>query len=395
MELAVLRLKPRCERRLKGGHLWIYSNEVDIAFSPLKLLSNGQQVVVETSSGKSLGVAYCNPNSLICARMVSRELLPIDGDMITHLLRQALSLRERVYPGGCYRLVYGDSDGLPGLVVDRFADVLVVQIGTAGMEALKDIVIDALDQLLKPTAIILKNDSKARQVEGLENYVEVVKGEPGDELQLVENGVKFVVPSLTGQKTGWFYDHRDNRARLARYTNGARVLDVFSYVGGWGVQAAVQGAADVVCVDSSPLAIDYVGRNAMLNNVGDKVSTLKGQANQCMKELAEAGEKFDVIVIDPPAFIKKRKDIRAGEAGYKQLNQLAMRLLGREGILVSASCSMHLQRESLIDILRSASRHVDRQCQILEVGGQGADHPIHPAIPETEYLKAMFARVYI
>jgi 23S rRNA (cytosine1962-C5)-methyltransferase len=395
MELAVIRLKDKCDRRIRGGHLWVYSNEIDNQATPLKKFSAGQQAVLESANGKVVGVVYLNPNSLICGRLITRDLKDFLGvDLLARRIRQALVVREKLYADSCYRLIYGESDALPGLVVDRFKDVLVVQIGTVGMEQVKEDIVAALVAELAPVAIVLKNDSLARRAEDLSEYVDVVYGELPPQVMLTENGARFEVPVLDGQKTGWFYDHRENRERLKRYCQGARVLDVFSYGGSWGVQAAIAGASEVVCVDSSPLALEYVAKNALHNDVADTVITMKGQANSCMRELIDGGEKFDVVIVDPPAFIKKRKDIKVGEAGYKQLNQLAMRLLNDNGILVSASCSMHLEKSRLNDILRAASRQVEKRCQILEQGGQGPDHPVHPAIVETEYLKAVFARIY-
>lgn len=392
--VGTLQLKPQSDKRLRAGHLWIYSNEVDVAKTPLKDFESGQQVEVINAKGKSMGLAYINPNNLICARLFSRDKkYPLDKSLLVHRFNIALSLREAMNEQGCYRLVYGDSDFLPGLVVDRFADILVVQIATQGMERVRNDIIDALVQVLKPRGILLKNDSRSRKAEGLPEYVEVVYGEVPDQVPLVENGVKFEAPVMAGQKTGWFYDHRASRARLADYVAGKRVLDVFSYIGGWGVQAAAFGAESVTCIDSSEFALDLVEHNAELNNVRDRVGTLQGSAFEAMKMLIDEGERFDVVIVDPPAFIPKRKDIKSGEQAYRRINDLAIRLLNKGGVLVSASCSMHLERERLVNILRASSRHLDRDLQILEQGGQTFDHPVNPAIPETDYLKAIFARV--
>lgn len=392
--LAALKLKPHEDRRLREGHLWIYSNEVDVAATPLKNFAAGEQVRVEDSKGKCLGIATVNPNALICARLVSRdEKYPLNKSLLVHRLQIALGLREALYPQPFYRLVYGDSDFLPGLVIDRFGDVCVVQIATAGMEAVKDDIVEALQKVLAPAGILFKNDGKMREVEGLPSYVEVAAGEVPAEVRLEENGVQFLAPVQAGQKTGWFYDHRDARAELAHWVKGKRVLDVFSYVGGWGVQAAVFGASHVTCVDASASAVELVGRNAALNGVADKVTALQGDAFEILASLKQSGEKFDVIVLDPPAFITRRKDHKNGLLAYRRANELAMRLLNREGMLVSASCSLHLAREELVDVVRGASRHIDRFAQIVHHGHQGGDHPVHPAIPETEYLKAVFTRV--
>ncbi|MCL7939545.1 class I SAM-dependent rRNA methyltransferase [Halomonas sp. ATCH28] len=393
--LRSLRLKKHADRRLKAGHLWLYSNEIDIQATPLKEIEAGSQVVVEAANGKAMGVAYVNPHSLICARMVSRDPAQgLDRSLLVHRLNQALALRQRLYDKPFYRLVHGEGDLLPGLVIDRFGDVLVVQLNTAGMQAVLPELLDALDKVLSPTAVVLRNDTSGRRQEGLEAGVEVVKGELPDQILLEENGVRFVAPVLDGQKTGWFFDHRVNRAWLNGLVAGKRVLDLFSYVGGWGVQAAANGAREVLCVDASGPALERVAENAALNGLHEQVSVGEGDAFEVLAALKAEGEEFDVVILDPPAFIRKRKDIPNGERAYGKLNREAMRLLGRDGLLLSASCSMHLAPERLVDVVRGAVRHQDRQGQILFQGHQGPDHPIHPAIPETSYLKALGVRVF-
>ena len=394
MSLPSLRLKSNSDRRIKGGHLWVFSNEVDTAQTPLTALTAGQEVQLETATGKVLGLATVSPDNLICARLHSRDAdHGLNKSLLVHRIKIALSLREKLFDKPFYRLVYGESDLLPGLVVDRFGDYLVVQITTPGMERVRGEVIEALVQVLAPAGVLFKNDGAARKAEQLDAYVEVAFGEVPERVALEENGVRFEAPVHTGQKTGWFYDHRMNRARLAPYVKGKRVLDLYSYIGGWGVQAAVFGASEVMCVDSSAPALDLVEYNASLNGVAEKMAIVEGDVMEALRELKGAGEKFDVVIADPPAFIKKRKDIRNGEAAYRRLNEQAMRLLNRDGILISASCSMHLAENSLRDMLLAASRHLDRHLIITERGFQGADHPVHPAIPETSYIKAFFCRV--
>lgn len=396
LPLPTLILKSQSDRRLKLGHLWVFSNEVDIVRSPLKGFAMGQQALVTTHSGKPLGVAFMNPNGLICARMVSRdEAFPLNKSLFVHRFKQSLALRELTCNGPYYRLVYGDADLLPGLVVDRYGDYLVVQISGAGMELLKADIVEALVQVIKPKGILFSNEHGARELEDLPEYSEVAYGEVPEYVELIENDTRFMAPIRAGQKTGWFYDHRVNRAQLQNYVKGKRVLDVFSYIGGWGVQAAKAGALEVTCVDSSEQALVGVTKNAELNGVGNRVKTVHGKAMDILKKLVAEDVRFDVIVLDPPAFIKKRKDQKAGEAAYRHINELAMRLLGRDGLLVSASCSMHLTNNALVEIVRASGRHLDRHVQIIGQGGQGPDHPVHPAIPETEYLKAVFARVYL
>ncbi|WP_027853287.1 class I SAM-dependent rRNA methyltransferase [Marinobacterium litorale] len=394
MTLKPLVLQANADRRLRAGHLWIYSNEVDNGRSPLKSFEPGEQVEVINARGKSLGLAYVNPNTLICGRLIGRSTEhPLDRSLLVHRLKVAASLRDAHFDQPCYRLVYGDSDGLPGLVIDRFYDTFVVQIATAGMDRVQPLVIEALNKVFKPAAIVLRNDGKMRAVEGLETYVEVVQGEVPELTRLTENGVELLAPVLTGQKTGWFYDHRENRARMQRMVKGKRVLDLFSYVGGWGAQALAAGAEEVSCVDASAGALEVAAENARLNDGASRFRALQGDAFDLCKAMVAERERYDVVIVDPPAFIQKRKDIRNGERAYGRINNFAMRLLARDGVLISASCSMHLQRDRLVDLLRANSRELDRSAQIFAQGYQGADHPIHPAIPETEYLKAYFLRV--
>jgi len=395
MQFATIRLNPKADHRLRNGHLWIYSNEIDSKANSLQNFQPGDQAVVENATGKILGMAYINPNTLICGRMMSFNATEIiNQEFFIKRINNALVLRQQIFATNCYRLIYGESDLLPGLVVDRFFDVIVVQISTAGMEKHLDLIIAALDHCLKPKTILVKNDGKMRAVEGLESYIAWKKGQETATAPLEENGVKFNAPILEGQKTGWFYDHRMTRARLASYVKGKRVLDVFSYVGGWGIQAAAFGAKEVMLNDCSDFALEHVAENAKLNNLNN-VSTIKGDAFDVMESLYNNAEKFEVIILDPPAFIPRRKDLNKGIAAYQKANLLATRLLSANGgILVSGSCSMHLPAEDLRTAIHRAGSKLGKQVQILEQGHQGPDHPIHPAIAETEYLKAFIARTY-
>jgi len=394
MELPRLRLNRHEDRRLRAGHVWIFSNEVDTAATPLTAFQPGDPVVIEDFRGHVLGTGYVNPHALICARLVSRNPeYVLDQSLITHRLNVALSLRERLYDQPFYRLAFGDSDGLPGLVVDRYGDVVVAQLTTAGMERLKANVIAALQKVLKPQTIILRNDSTIRALEGLENYTETAAGTSVDTVLVPENGAVFECSPLTGQKTGWFYDQRPNRTRMRAYARDARILDVFSYLGAWGVQAAASGATSVLCIDSSQKAIESVRANSERNNVGTRIETMHEDAFAALRDLRSARERFDVVILDPPAFIKRKKDLKEGVNAYQRLNQMAMQVLAKDGMLITCSCSYHLARETLQDILLATSRHVDRNLELVEQGHQGPDHPVHPAISETGYLKAFFARL--
>ena len=391
-EYPVLRLKRHEERRVAAGHLWIFSNEVDTAATPLTALAAGSIVSVRSDRDRFLGYAYVNPHSLIAARLLSRQAGFAPGpSLLVHRLRVALALRERLYEAPYYRLVHGESDLLPGLVVDRYGDVLVAQIATAGMEVQKAAIVAALDKVVKPAVVVFKNDSGARELEGLPKYLEVAHGELPASLTVVEAGLEFRAPLEGGQKTGWFYDQAANRRQFLPLTRGAaRVLDVFSYVGAWGVPAARSGA-EVTCVDSSAGALEAAARNAAANGVA--LRTIRADAFDALEELHAAREKFDVVIVDPPAFIKRRKDAGKGEAAYRRLNQLAMQLLPRDGLLVSCSCSYHLEPAALLGAIQTGGRHLGRLVQVIASGGQAPDHPVHPAIPETRYLKAFLCRV--
>lgn len=390
MSFATLFLNKGAERRVRGGHLWIYSNEVDAKRSSLKAFEAGQQVNVADASGKVLGVALMSPQHLICARLVTRVAdQMLDRQIILQRMQAAQRRRDAVYFDGCYRMVYGDSDLLPGLVVDRYRDIYSVQCNSAGISQFEQDIVNILQNEFAATGIVLRNDSRARESEQLDIHVQCIGNVP-EWVSLRENGVEFVAPLATGQKTGWFYDHRDNRAQLQRWAKDKTVLDVFSYAGGWGVAALQAGASSLTCIDSSELALDAVQRNAKAFN--KPVSCFQGEAADMLKRLAQAGQTFDVIVVDPPALIKRRKDHAAGLKAYHQLNQLALKLLAPEGLLVSASCSMSLTMQDLHDVVASAARNGKREMQIVYTGTQAADHPVHPHIPETAYLKAIFSK---
>ena len=394
MDLPLLVLKKGEERRLRAGHLWVYGNEVDADETPLHSFAPGQPVLVRAKAGTPLGTAYVNPHTLICARLVSGDPEePFGRPLIVRRLQQALALRERLFRDPYYRLVYGEGDFLPGLIVDRYGGVLVVQLNTAGMERAEAEVIDALMEVVAPEVILLRNDSPARRIEGLDTHVRTASGVVPEEVALTEHGARFEVPLARGQKTGWYYDHRENRERMLRYAGGARVLDAFSYLGAWGIEAAVAGAERVVCIESSPIAAASIARHAGINQVDARVEVVQADVFDTLKSFDRSGARFDLVVLDPPAFIKRRKDLEEGSLAYRRLNLLAMTLLTAGGTLVSSSCSSHLAPEQFLDALRRAARRLDRDLQVVAQGHQSPDHPVHPAIPETNYLKTLFCRV--
>lgn len=384
-------LKKNEERRLRAGHLWVFSNEVDTKRSPLKTFAAGDIATVCSHNGNVLGNAFVNPATLIAARVIGSHKAQADHTWLRGRIQRALNLRQNIYQGDSYRLVFGESDSLPGLVIDKFADTLVVQITSAGMERLKTELVNVLVELFEPTAIYARNDLPSRELEGLPLDNETLFGDLPAETSFTEYGLAFAIPLETTQKTGWFFDQADNRQKLLRYVKDKTVLDVFSYVGAWAIQAMHAGAKEATCVDSSQHALDIALANAKTNNVD--INTIVGDAFDVLKDLKRAGKQFDIVIIDPPAFIKRKKDFKAGAEAYSRLNKMALDLIKEEGMLVSASCSHHLSRGDLHQCIRRAVRQRGRQLQILEYGAQGPDHPIHPAIPETEYLKAFFCRV--
>jgi len=390
--LPPLVLKPQEERRLQAGHLWVFSNEVNVAATPLTSFEPGAHVQVRSSSDRFLGYAYVNPRTLISARILGRDPdYPPGTSLLVHRLKVALALRRRLYHVPFYRLVYGEADLLPGLVVDRYGDVLVAQVNTAGMEAMKADIQEALVRVVAPKALLWKNESPMRELEGLERHIQTAFGEVPDFVEVPEGGVTFRVPLAAGQKTGWYFDQAANRAMLMRHVRNARVLDLFSYLGSFGLQAARAGAAEVTCIDSSAGALEAAAATADANGLAAEL--LQGDAFDALEALTADRRRFDVVVVDPPAFIKRKKDHPKGLAAYRRINQLAMQALDRDGLLLSCSCSYHLGPGELTDSVQRAARHLGRFAQLIVVGAQAPDHPVHPAIDETRYLRAFLFRI--
>lgn len=389
-----LHLKRREEHRLRNGHPWVFSNEVDVSRSPLASFEAGEEVDVFARGGRCLGTALVNPRSLICGRLLStRGGFELTGERIEERVREALALRERLFDRPYYRLVFAESDALPGLVVDRHGEVLCVQLNSAGMEQRRGAVLEALVNAVQPRVVVLRNDAPGRAQEGLDATVETVLGEPPDSTVIEENGCRFEIDAIAGQKTGWFYDHRANRALVAGMARGARVLDVFSYSGAWGVQAAAAGARSVLCVDSSRPALEQAVVNAGLNGFADTLGVEHGDAFDVLKDLHARRQRFELVVTDPPAFVRRRKDLESGAEAYQRLARLAMQVLVDDGILVSASCSSHLDAARLLELARRAARSLGKRLQVLAQGHQAPDHPILPGFPESAYLKVFVLRV--
>jgi 23S rRNA (cytosine1962-C5)-methyltransferase len=376
-------------RRAEGGHPWIYSNEVQMD-AAAKALAPGSLVTLRRADDSPLGVAMFNPHTLLAARLLDRDAArPIGRCFLARRIGRALKLRERLFDMPFYRLVHAEADGLPGLVIDRFGEVLAVQSNAAGMARLEPVVLDALGELLSPEAIVLRNDSPARGLEGLASEARVASGRLDGPVEVHEDGAVFRADLLAGQKTGWFFDQRDNRRFIAALACGARVLDLYCFTGGFAVQAARAGAAAILGVDRSEAALALATATADLNGVGETCSFRRGEAFAEAASLAARGERFDVVIADPPAFAKSRKDMPAALRGYRKLARFAASVTAGGGILFVASCSFHVAAGEFAEAVRRGLADAGRAGRILRIAGADADHPIHPALPESAYLKTL------
>jgi len=386
---ASVTLLPLRHRRAEGGHPWVYSNEVQMD-AEAKALAPGTLVTLRRADQSALGVAMFNPHSLVAARLLDRDAARAIGRrFFARRLERALRLRKRLFEPPHYRLIHAEADGLPGLVVDRFAGVLVVQSNAAGMARLEPLVLDALDALLAPEAIVLRNDSPARALEGLDAEERMGLGEISGPIEIAENGVRFLIDPRGGQKTGWFFDQRDNRRFVAALARDARVLDLYCFNGGFAVQAARAGATAVLGIDRSDPALKLAAEAASLNGVAGACSFQRGEAFAEAARFAVAGERFDIVIADPPAFARSRKDVPAALRGYRKLTRLAASVTATGGILFLACCSYNVGEAEFAEAVRRGLGDAGRGGRILRVAGADADHPIHPALPETAYLKAM------
>ena len=382
-------LLPGRHRRVEAGHPWVYSNEVRMD-AAAKALAPGALVTLRRADESALGVAMFNPHSLIAARLLDRDAgRAIGKRFVARRIERALRLRERLFEAPCYRLVHAEADGLPGLVVDRFGPVVAVQSNTAGMARLEPLVLDALGDLLKPAAIVLRNDSPARALEGLARSASVARGALDTAVLVREDGAVFPIDPVAGQKTGWFFDQRDNRRFVAALARGRRVLDLYCFSGGFAVQAGRAGAASALGIDSSEPTLALAAEAAALNGVGDVCGFRRGEAFAEAARLGAAGERFDIVIADPPPFARSRKDAPAALRGYRKLARLAASLTAAGGILFVASCSHSVAAADFAEAVRRGLGDAGRGGRILRAAGAGPDHPVHPALSETAYLKTM------
>jgi 23S rRNA (cytosine1962-C5)-methyltransferase len=380
----------RVRARARPGHPWVFANEV--LDPPVAALPPGEAVEVVDPTGRPLGRGYCNPHSLITIRLVTRGDADLDAPgLYAERLAAAQALRERVLPGRrSYRLCAGEADGLPGLLIDRYEDILVAQITTLGMDRRKDILARAIQQAIAPRGAVLRQDVGARALEGLDvGESEVWFGDVPPRVTFDENGVRFSADPLAGQKTGFFFDQAENRLFASSRCVGRRVLDVYAHTGSWALHALVAGATDAVAIDASGPACTLIAENAALNGVADKLRVIQDDARAAMDALLAAGERFDVVCIDPPAFAKSRKKAGIALGAYKAVNAQAARLVKPGGLLFSSSCSHHVLPERFEEAVVAGIRSAGRSGVLLRRGGQAPDHPVLPGVPETEYLKSL------
>ena len=387
-----LRLKKNEDRRIRAGHPWVFSNEIERIDGEREA---GITAELFDAAGGFLGCGYYTPHSLIAFRLLSRQQEDVDCvPFYEQRIAAALAHRRAVYPASqTFRAVYGESDFLPGLVVDRYGEYLSIQILSAGMEVRRDLVLEALRRVYAPRGVIARNDVAVRSLEGLEQKVEVLAGEVPELVEMEENGLRFLINLREGQKTGGFLDQKQNHLLLRDICRGRAVLDCFCYAGSWAVHAGHFGADSVLGLDISARAVEQATRNAELNGVAERVRFEECDVFERLRSLKHEKAGFDVIVMDPPAFVKSRKQIAEATKGYLTINRRALELLLPGGYLVTCSCSFHMGREPFREMLASAARLARREVRLVATCSQAADHPVLLSFPESEYLKCIVLQV--
>ena len=379
-----IKLKAKEERRLNAGHWWIFSNEIDGLDTSIEA---GTLVRVVNHEGTQVGIGYFNPHSLIAVRLLQKGEGELDDNFVFENLDNAYTRRKEIGVRKYGRMCYGDGDNMSGLVVDRYGDILVVDVLTAGMEKLKPQITKALQKIFKPKGIYYKNDSAFRALEGLTNTPEII-GEVPETVEIEENGVKYIVPIRGGQKTGFYFDQRENRAFLKPYFKEKLVLDLYSYIGSFGITAALAGASQVWGCDSSAAAVEFAKKNAELNGVSDVAVFHRDDAERLLSALkkGELPDQPDIVLLDPPAFVKSRKALPQAVGLYVKLVKMALEGLKSGGYLAFSTCSHHISRELFVDIIRQGASKAGVCATLVELRGQAKDHPILIGMPETEYL---------
>lgn len=388
--LPTLIIRSKALQRLQTGHPWIYANELA---RTQKQCEPGQLVNVKTGDGEWVGRGYYNSRSVIAVRLLTRKDVSIDEDFLDQKIQAAQALREKLlHREEAYRLVFGEADGLPGLIIDRYGSILVTQFLTAGMDRLSDLILKVLINRFNPTAIVARNDAPSRKLEGLPVEKKLLHGELPASVIISKNGLAFEVDIWEGQKTGFFLDQSENYRFLAGLAEGKRVLDAFCYTGAWGLHALHYEATSVLGLDSSKKAIQQARANAHRNGMESRATFQEEEVFDGLRKLLAKGEQFDLIILDPPSFVKNRKELKDAVRGYKEINRLAMMLLTEDGVLITCSCSHLVDHAAFRDMLVSAAADAQRSFRIAAWHTQGPDHPIILGIPETEYLKCTILR---
>jgi 23S rRNA (cytosine1962-C5)-methyltransferase len=374
------------DKRIRNGHPWVFSNEISKITGEKE---PGAAAEIYDAGGAFIGVGYYNPRTLIAARLLARTKVDIDSaGFYRERIARAVSCRHLLYPGmTAFRAVYGEGDFLPGLVVDKYGDYLAVQFLTCGMEMRREVITGVLLELFAPKGIIARNDAAVRALEGLDERIEILHGNVPEQVEIEEHSLHFRVDLLRGQKTGHFFDQKENHLLLKERVKGKEILDCFCYSGSWGIHAASFGAARVTCVDISENAVALTRENAALNGFAAVVECETADAFERLRTLKSEGRSFGVVVLDPPAFVKSRKVLQEALKGYFTINRRAMELLQPGGYLITCSCSYHLEREIFRELLANVAQKARRLMRLIEVRSQAPDHPVLLAVPETEYLK--------
>ncbi|KAA0257070.1 class I SAM-dependent rRNA methyltransferase [Deferribacter autotrophicus] len=383
-------LKKGFERRVQTGYLWIFSNEVE----NLKDFVPGELAKIFTHTKDFVGIGYVNPHSLICARILSKKDTKIDIDFVKNRITTALSLRKKLYNKPYYRLLFSEGDFFPGVIIDRYDNIFSIQLNTFWADKNKDLIITALKEIFSNNInIVLKNDNNARLLETLPLSVESLNSEFNGDIFFEENEIKMYVNILKGQKTGYYFDQRENKKLMQFVAKDSYVIDVFSYIGGWGLNALKNGAKKVTFVDISAFPLECAEENVKLNKFKAETEFIKMDAIDFLKNLAQSNEKPDVLVIDPPAFVKSKKKLNEALKGYINLNKWALKSVKKNGFIFTCSCSQHVDEEKFHWILNNAAKTAGKKFKILSKLSQGFDHPVNPKMKETFYLKGFFIQV--
>lgn len=391
--MLALYLKPKEHRRLLGGHLWVFSNELR---EVPRDIAAGETVQLFTHDGRLLGAGFFNPQSLIAFRLLTKDEQQPDREFFRNKILEAVRMREKVYPlneTNAVRLVHGESDGLPGLIIDRFDRALVLQSFSAGMDRHLPLITEVLRELFDPLAIVLRNESPLRELEGLLLYKEMIFGEASQCWQTIhDGGINYKVNILEGQKTGFFLDQRENRRLVRKYAAGAEVLDVYTNDGGFALNAMFAGAKSTTMIDISQEALQRAEQNARMNGL-DNYTIVASDAFEALQQLRQENRSYDLVILDPPSFAKSRKTVATALKAYAKLNRLGLQLVRNEGFLATASCSHHVSEEDFLSAIHLGAMQAGKQLRLISRNSQPADHPVLLSMPETSYLK--FASFYV